>query len=144
MASLPIHWIMARVYCQATEEAERVVQALDTAIPGATETREKLEGEFGNPVLVITRRVDRSEGIRSVWDRWQAANVVQGLREGLESRIDEDGVLHFRIDKQAACAGGLTPARGADAIDIQVKLKAYPAKREEILKVARGLVAEGG
>ena len=30
MANLPIHWIMARAYCAATEEEDRVVRALDT------------------------------------------------------------------------------------------------------------------
>lgn len=144
MASLPVRWIEARAYCQATEEEERVLRALETAVPGATETRERLDGQFGNPVMAIRRRVERSEGIRTAWDRWKAAGILHVLRDDLESRVDEDGVLHFRIDKQAAYAGNLLPARGGDAIDIQAKLKAYPANREEILRVARELAAEVG
>lgn len=143
MASLPIRWIAARVYCQATEEEDRVIRALDRALPGGRETRERLEGQFGNPVVSILRRLDSSTEIRTAWDRWLAAGLIRPLHTDLEGRVDEDGVLHFRVDKQVAFGGGLSPAHGADAIDIQVKLKAYPATRVEILRVARGLVAEG-
>lgn len=142
MASLPIHWMVARAYCQATEEEDRVVQALETALPGALEAQEKLQGQFGNPLVAITGRIERSEAIRTVWERWCQAGLGSTLRDDLEGRVDDDGVLHFRLDKQTAFAGELIPAKGADAIDVQVKLKAYPAKREGILKVARALLAE--
>lgn len=142
MASLPIRWIVARAYCQTTEEEDRVARALETAAPGAEETRTRLEGQFGNVILAITRRIDRSNGILAAWSRWQEAGLVGALEGPLEGRVDDDGVLHFRVDKQAAFAGDLIPARGSDSIDIQVKLKAYPAKRDEILKVARKLLTE--
>ena len=144
MASLPVWWIAARAYCQATEEEARVVQAIDAAVPGSTEKRERLDGQFGNPVLAIYRRMERPEGLRTVWDRWQTAGLLPLLRDDLERRVDEGGILHFRVDKQVAFEGRLLPAHGGDAIDVQVKLKAYPAKREEILRVARELVAGEG
>lgn len=144
MASLPIRWILGRTYCQATEEEDRVVQALEAAIAGGTPSRDRLEGQFGNPVLVLVRKLERAEEIRATWGRWQDTGLLGSLPGDLESRLDGDGVLHFRLDKQAAYRGSLLPAGDSDAIDIQVKLKAYPAKPEEILKVARSLIAEAG
>jgi len=142
MASLPIHWIVARAYAQATEEEERVVQALEAAVSGGVGSRDTLEGQFGNPVVVLRRRIERSEDLRSTWERWRGAGLLATLKDDLEERLDDDGVLHFRVDKQSAFGGTLAPARGADPIDIQVKLKAYPAKAEEVRRVARALLAE--
>ncbi len=141
MVSLPVRWILARVYIQGTEDEERVAHALDTAVPGGATSRIQMEGQFGNPVLVLTRRLDAAEDVRAAWARWLDANLLRALPGELPARLDQDGVLHFRIDKQSAFGGALVPAAGTDSIDIQVKLKAYPAKREEILRVARSLIA---
>ena len=141
MARLPIRWMEARAFCQATEEEDRVRQAMDAAFPSKEEAREVLEGQFGNPLVALTRRIDRSQDLRSVWNRWREAGLLGALQRELEARVDDDGIFHFRIDKQAAFEGRLAPAMGADPIDIHVKLEAYPAKREEILRVARELVA---
>ncbi len=142
MASLPIRWIEARAHCQATEEEDRVVHALAAAVPGGETSRERLEGQFGNPVLVLTRRIERAEEVRDTWERWRAAGLPKALPGPIEGRLDEGGVLHFRIDKDAAFGGELVPAAKGDIIDIQVKLKAYPANPEILRKVALALFQE--
>lgn len=142
MASLPIHWIQARTYCQATEVEERVGTALDGAARGGEGTRDRVEGQFGNPVLILTRRIERAADIRGSWQRWREARLLSELERDLVTRLDDDGILHFRVDKQAALQGTIRLAGSGDAIDIQVKLKAYPANRKEIEKVARALLAE--
>lgn len=142
MASLPIHWILARTYGQATEDEARVAAALDAAVSGGAASRDRLTGQFGNPVLVLSRRLERAEDLRATWRRWAEAGILEGLRMDLDARLDDDGVLHLRLDKQQASEGQLVLRRDADAIDIQVKVKAYPAKPEEIRRIARALVTE--
>lgn len=142
MASLPIHWIQARTFCQATEEEPRVVQALDVVVAAGETVRQTAEGDSGNPIMILTRRIEGTAGVRTVWARWSEAGLVDALRESVESRVDDEGILHLRIDKQKAFQGMLSLAAEADTIDVQVKLKAYPAKPEEIRRVARLLVAE--
>lgn len=142
MPSLPIHWVHARTHCQATEDASKVAAALDAAVSGGTSSREDLVGQFGNPVLVLARRVEGAADLKATWRRWADAGLPRALESDLGARLDDDGVLHFRLDKQRAAGGELVLLREGDAIDVQVKLKAYPAKPEEIRKVARVLVTE--
>ncbi len=142
MTSLPIRWAVARAFAQATEDETRVAAALDAAVSGGTTAHERLTGQFGNPVVLLSRRIQNAEALRATWRRWAEAGIVETLRGDIEARLDEDGVLHFRLDKQQAYEGRLVLRREADAIDVQVKIKAYPASPEEIRKVARALVTE--
>lgn len=144
MPSFPIRWILARAFCQVTEEESRVVQALDTAVRAPETLRHVVEGQHGNPVVILTRRLQDAGALRVTWGRWSEAGLVGALRPAIESRVDDEGVLHLRIDKQKAYQGMLALAGDADIIDVQVKLKAYPAKPEEIRRVARLLVTEAG
>lgn len=142
MPSLPIHWIVARAYCQATEDEGLVAEAVSAAVSGGTASEERVEGQFGNSVAVLSRRVEHAAELRATWDRWTEAKLPRDLLRDLDGRVDDDGVLHFRLDKQEAAQGQIRLRREADAIDVKVKLKAYPAKPEEIRRVARVLVSE--
>ncbi len=141
MASLPIRWILARTYSQATEDETQVSHALDAVVSGGLASMDQLEGQAGNPVRVLSRRLERAEDLRSTWSRWSEAGLPRDLLGELDMRVDDEGVLHFRLDKQEAARGLLALRRGADVIDVQVKLKAYPAKPEEIRRVARALLS---
>ena len=143
MASLPIRWIVARTYCQATEEESRVIRALDSTLPLGETSRKAVEGQYGNPVIVLARRAVDAADLRAVWKRWSQAGLVEAVRPTLRERVDDDAILHVRVDKQQAFEGTLALARGADMIDVQVKLKAYPARPEEIRRVAESLVSGG-
>jgi len=140
MAKLPIHWIEARTYRHATEEEARVEKALGFAFPAGETRREDLEGHFGNPLVRLTRRIDDAASIRAVWQGWSAAGLPASLASDVDARVDEDGVLHFRIDKQEAFQGRLALATDADMIDVRVKLVAFPAKAEIARRVAHSIV----
>ena len=139
MADLPIHWIAARVHAHATEDEGRVAHALDEACPGPPPERDLLEGQYGNRLVVLSRTVAKHRGVATVWDRWARAGVLRSLRAALPSRLDSEGVLHFRLDKQKAYEGVLVLAETTDTIDIQVRLKAYPARIEAIRRIAQDL-----
>src|SRR2546425_5924619 len=142
MANLPIRRIEARTYCHATEEEERTAAALAFAVSEASTVRESLEGHFGNPLVRLTRRVEKRPAIRAVWSHWAAAGVPSAIARDIEARLDEDGVLHFRLDKQAAFQERLELAHDSDPIDIRLKLIAYPAKPAEARRGARAILAE--
>jgi len=142
MADIPIRRIEARTYCHATEEEEKVATALAFAVPEGVASREQLEGHFGNPLVRLTRGVEKRPAIRAVWSRWATAGVPSAIARDIEARLDEDGVLHFRFDKQAAFRERLELAVDSDPIDIRLKLIAYPAKPAEARRVAHAILAE--
>jgi RNA binding exosome subunit len=75
-----------------------------------------------------------------VWDRWHAAGLPEDLSKEVDARVDDDGVLHFRLDKQAAFEERWELAKDPDTIDVRVKLVAYPAKPERARRVARAIL----
>lgn len=142
MASLPIAWIEARTYCHATEDEGRVAQALAFALPEGDESREILEGHFGNALVRLTRRVKDRKAVRPAWERWASSDLGRAISDDVEARVDDEGVLHFRLDKQAAYQGRLALAGDSDALDVRLKLLAYPAKPERARQVARSILPE--
>ena len=140
MVSLPIRWIEARTYCHATEDEARVERALAFVCPEGQTVRDVFEGHFGNALVRFARRIEDRRSLRTLWERWSAAGLANAIREDVEARIDDDGVLHFRLDKQAAFQGRLALAKDTDTIDVRLKLIAYPAKMEETRRVARSIV----
>ncbi len=140
MAKLPIRWIAARAHCQATEEEGRVVRALEAVVVGGTPARQVVEGQFGNPIVMLTRRLDAREDVEATWSRWRDAGLPDALSRNLDSRIDGNAILHLRVDKQEAYGGRLCLARDSDAIDIQVKVEAYPSKPAAVRQAARALL----
>lgn len=143
MASLPILWIEARVHAHATEDEDRVRSALGAALPAGEDRREKLEGHMGNPIVRIVRRVETSGPVREAWESWRASGILAALGADGGPRLDDEGVLHLRFDKQEAYLGRLVLARETDAIDVRVRLAAHPAKPEAFRRVAAALLAGG-
>ena len=143
MASLPVRRIEAHAYVHATEDEERVAEALRTACPAGAADREVLEGQFGNPIVHLGRRVETAPDLHEVWERWADAGLLRAIAPEADARLDDEGVLHVRLDKQKAYAGLIALARDGDAIDVRVKLKAYPAKPEILRRVAHDLLQEG-
>jgi len=140
MASLPIRWIEARTYCHATEDETRVNRALAFICPEGETVREVLEGHFGNTLVRLTRRVEDRRSIRPLWERWSTSGLREAIGRDVDARVDEDSILHFRLDKQAAFRERLALATDADTIDVRLKLIAYPAKTEEARRAARSIL----
>src|SRR2546430_11287263 len=137
MARLPIHWIEARTYRHATEDEARVETALAFAAPGVESAREVLEGHFGNVLVRLTRHIDDGKSIRAVWGRWSAAGLPQALDSDVDARGDEDGVLHFRLGKQAAFQARFGLTKHSAPTDLPLQMVAYPAKPEVAPRGAR-------
>jgi RNA-binding protein len=142
MASLPIRWIEARTYCHATEDEARVDAALAFACPAGQTVRDPFEGHHGNPLVRLSRRMEDRESIRLIWEGWVAVGLPDRIRDDLDARVDDEGILHFRIDKQSAFEGRFELAKDADAIDVRLKMIAYPAKPEQARRAARALLPE--
>ena len=132
------HWVELRAFVHATEDEEKVVAAMRTLAPEGEVEREPLAGQWGNPIVALAIRVDRTANAKEIWRRLtEALGKAEVLRE-LGDRLDEDGVYHLRIDKQAAFGGKIErPSGEGDVIDVRAKVAAYPKKRDIALGILR-------
>ena len=62
------------------------------------------------------------------------------LKKELDTRIDDDCCLHIRFDKQAAYNGIVQLATTTDTIAAEIKLKAFPARRENAIAAAEEIL----
>jgi len=131
------HSVELRTYCHATEDEERVRRALRTLAPDCDPSTERLEGAHGNPILLLTCRLERREAIEGFWRRVRDAGALPQALEGIADRMDDDAVLHLRFAKQRAFVGGIELARDDDAIAVRAKVVAHPAKKGAAVKAAR-------
>jgi len=143
MASVPLHYVEVRAFCYATEAENRVETALRTLLPADVALeRAESEGHFGDPILVLSARVERTDETREVLAALAhlPADEYDRLVAELDERVDEDCNLFVTLDKQAAYDGEV---RLGDGITLRGKVEAYPAKREAALENARDLLEAG-
>jgi len=130
------HNVELRAHCHATEEPERVERALRTLSPDCEPEMEKAEGHYGNPILLMRCRLE-GDAIDGFWRRVRDAGVLPRILDGLEDRVDENAVLHVRLDKQRAFAGEIDLTLHDDVIAVRAKIAAHPAKKSAALRAAQ-------
>lgn len=141
MSSKPIHNISFRAICAATESEEKVKKALSLFIFENEIDIIKTDGHFGNPISIFTviiRGNDCSRFIEMLRSKLPEKEL-QILKNEIYDRVDDDCVLHIRFDKQAAYDGNAQLATSGDTISTEIKLRAYPARREKAIAVAENI-----
>lgn len=121
-------WVELRAFCHATEDEERVVAAIHTLLPEADADRQALEGHHGNPIVALTARTEKAREAEAFWRRIADGFGRDALLRDMEDRLDDDGVFHVRVDKQAAYQGSVVPATTDDVIAVRGKVAAFPNK----------------
>ena len=133
MSSVPLHYVDVRAFCYVTEDEQRVEDALGQLLPAEYELdRAESEGHYGDPILVLSARVESEAGMQAVLDGLGALPDDERDRLGaeLDERVDEDCSFFVSLDKQAAAGGEV---RLGEGISLRVKVEAYPAKRESAI-----------
>ncbi len=139
MASVPFHYVDLRAFSYATEDDRRVERALRTLLPPETELeRVGTTGHHGDPILVLSARVERVDDVRHVLSRLTEAAEFDRVEAELDERVTENCELFLRLDKQAALRGDV---RLGDGVTFRAKVEAYPAKREAAVENAREALA---
>jgi len=142
MSAVPLHYVDLRTFSYATEDEGRVESALRTFLPTDFEIeRAETEGHYGDPIVVLSARVERADGVRDVLDAVERLdeNELATLRTQLDERVDEDTSLYVTFDKQAAYGDEV---RLGDGITLRGKVEAYPAKKEAAVENVRDLFAD--
>lgn len=135
------HSVEFRTVCHATEDPDRVERAMRTLSPDGSLEADTLEGHHGNPLVLMSVRLEEAEAIRAFWRRVKDAGAMPPLLATLDARVDDDAVLHVRFDKQKAHGGTLELAGHDDVIAVRAKVVAHPAKRPNAVRIARAYLS---
>lgn len=133
--SLPFHYVELRAFCYATEAEARVAAALRTLVPEDAEIeRAAGEGHFGDPIVILSTRLERADDVRYVFSRLREHLDFEAISAELPDRIDDNNALYLTLDKGAAVGGAI---RLGDGITVRAKVEAYPATRERAIENVR-------
>ncbi|NYT01931.1 MAG: hypothetical protein GKC10_04140 [Methanosarcinales archaeon] len=137
-----IHRISFRAFVAATEDEERVRNALCIFVPSDYIEASSVDGYYGNPIKILDATLRRKEGLaffQILREQLPEADLARLQREA-PSRTDEDCHFHLRLDKQAAYKGKVRLTDSGDAIDVSVHVATYPARYEEAVRVVGELL----
>ncbi|MCS7105195.1 MAG: hypothetical protein NZ954_06500 [Thermofilaceae archaeon] len=127
----PVLSVEISVFCHATEELDKVKQAILRILPEDLRSIYEgklnvnmLEGYYGNPVFSLKLRIDERTHASTVV-KWMLEHLnlddIQMLSNELEKRLDSSGNLYLRFDKQYAFLGKIKIYEGDDVIKVKVK-----------------------
>jgi hypothetical protein len=139
-----IHNLSYRAFVYGTENEEKVREALSTLLPTAQPTKEITEGYHKNQVTILQGKLTKKREMKDFLEKLgslKPPSKKRILRE-LEDRMDDRGNLFLRFDKQRAYLGDLKIVEHGDSLHLKLKIAAYPARKEEALKIARQIFQE--
>ncbi len=143
----PFSSAVVSTHAHATENEQRVLEALRALLPGAVEVQHsKLKGHHGNPIIGFDARVNRKKLMRELWERVVAklrVGELDNIRSILPTRVDDSCCLYLRFDKQFAYRGELVLTDSGDAIHFKLKAAAFPAKRDVAIRLVEKFIREG-
>ncbi len=141
--NLRAHHVRLTAFVQATESEERVLEAMSTFVPEEIPDEdvlldvEEVRGFFGNPIKVVNVEIKRSRAVRAFL-RHLRELLSEGdreyLLEHLDEKVDEEGTFYIRFNKQRAYLGEAEVDEGPDVIQVRIKVKAFPMRKEAVVK----------
>ncbi|MWG33912.1 RNA-binding protein [Halomarina oriensis] len=135
MSGVPLHYVDVQAFCYATEDEVRVERALRTFLPEEYPIeRAENVGFHGDPIVVLSARVENADDVRHVLTRLEELPDLDGVLDELDTRVTEDCELYLYLDKQAALSGGVDLGAG---LSVRGKVEAYPAKKEAAIENVR-------
>ncbi len=141
MSQLPIAYVDIRFCAHATEDIDKVVEAVHNILPSdnieeVSFKKSGLEGHYGNPITFFETRIKDKETIRALVENL-SANLSSWDKEELSREIHryvEKGSLYIRLNKQAALQGKIKLVT-SDAIRIRIRFK--KSKIEDVIEICR-------
>lgn len=128
----------ARAYAHATEDLDRVVEAVRNVAPGGRIAVAKARGHHGNEIAVVTAEVEGCEAS-------DALKYILNNLDEIEFNIFINSIninknrLYIRINKQKALSGVLRLDEGDDVVVVEARVASRDFnKLIDFLRSARG------
>jgi RNA binding exosome subunit len=140
----PFGSAVVSVHAHATEDEQRVFDALKKILPSKMEVRrDVMKGHYGNPIVGLEARISQRSAIKELWHRVLASlrkGELEALKYTVHQKVDDSCNLYLRFDKQVALKGELVLAEGGDSIHMRLKVVVFPSKREIAVEGVRSLL----
>ncbi len=149
--TLRAHHVRLTTFIQATEDEDKVLEAIGTFIPEDIDDEDvhfevlETEGFFGNPIKVVNVEIKRNKAVRAFLRHFKELLDEKARRyilENLDEKVDEEGTLYVRFNKQKAYLGEVEVDEGGDTIQVKIKVKAFPMRKEAVVKAVREWLEE--
>jgi RNA binding exosome subunit len=140
-SKIPIGYIDIRVFAHATEEVDKILNAVHNILPAEvvdtiTFKRTSLTGHHGNPITLLEARVKEKNAVQAVFKKL-ASNLSPLDKELLGNEIRqhlEGGNLYIRLDKQSAY---LNEVKLCETDPIHYRIHFQKHNPEEIIEICR-------
>ena len=127
MSQVPINCIDVRFLAHATEDPEKVVNAVRTILPAdpwekLIFNRRNIRGHYGNPISFFEAKVKNKSTIKVLVNNL-SSNLTKCDKETLKTELNlhvAKNSLYLRLDKQAALLGGIKLCN-SDPIRIRIR-----------------------
>jgi RNA binding exosome subunit len=137
-----IHRVSFRTFVAATEDEDKVMEAIGIFVPLNSITVTSAAGHHGNQIKILDATLKKKDGLAffRMLQEHMAKEDLTRLRRELPQRLDKSCQLHFRLDKQAAFQGKVRLTDDRDAIAVTALIESYPAGYEDALGIAGELL----
>lgn len=140
-SKIPIGYIDIRVFAHATEDTEKVLNAVRNVLPKeavdtVTFNKSNLTGHHGNPIILLEARIKEKSVSQAVFEKL-ASSLTMLDKEQLGNEIMqhvEKGSLYLRFGKQLAYLNELKFS-SVDPIHFRIQFKKH--SQEEIIEICR-------
>ena len=142
-----IERILISAVVHSTEDPNKVGEAISLLFPFEFKIDVyEAKGYYGNPIKYLEVKISKKQEIKEFWNyfiKLLDEKDKNYLLDTLEHRIDNQNILHIRIDKQKAYLGSIRIVEGGDAIVLKIKIVTYPARKEKVVKAVKELIING-
>lgn len=135
------HWIRLRAFIYATEDREKVIKAVKNSGISGEMKSEIAEGAYGDIIEIIEIKAKKNREIDAVFSSMSREDL-KSLLDTVEDRVDDEGIFHFRLDKQALYSENFLLSSGGDVVSLEIKIKAYPSSREKAVEVMKSYLED--
>jgi RNA binding exosome subunit len=140
-SKIPIGYIDIRVFAHATEELEKILNAVRNIIPEElvetiTFKKTSLTGHHGNPITLLEARVKEKNAVQAVFKKLASSLSPldkELLRNEIRQHLD-GGNLYIRLDKQSAY---LNEVKLCTTDPIHFRIHFQKHRPEEIIEICR-------
>ncbi len=126
-----VHNIALETFLYPTEDLKKVRKALSLVLPEKAKLKtEDVESFYGPKIAKLTFWTDKAADIKAMLQKITSSLSKEDhetIVNTLDERMDENGALFLRFNKQKAYSGKLVLDYKGDSIKTTVKIASFPA-----------------